>query len=46
MPFVDLETNLPASRFTEEFLEKLTSALAAALGKPGDVSTGDEKYSV
>ncbi|KAI4902480.1 hypothetical protein NFI96_018827 [Prochilodus magdalenae] len=36
MPFIDLETNLPASRFSEDFLKKLGSATAAALGKPED----------
>ncbi|XP_072518528.1 D-dopachrome decarboxylase [Salminus brasiliensis] len=36
MPFVDLETNLPASRFSEDFLKKLASTTAAALGKPVD----------
>ncbi|TRY88558.1 hypothetical protein DNTS_034540 [Danionella cerebrum] len=36
MPFIDLETNLPASKFPEEFLRKLCSTLAAALGKPED----------
>ncbi|XP_062383628.1 D-dopachrome decarboxylase [Sardina pilchardus] len=34
MPFIDLESNLPASKFTEEFLKKLCSATATALGKP------------
>ncbi|KPP59136.1 D-dopachrome decarboxylase-A-like [Scleropages formosus] len=36
MPFIDLESNLPASRFPEEFLKKLCSATAALLGKPED----------
>ncbi|XP_066501680.1 D-dopachrome decarboxylase [Hoplias malabaricus] len=36
MPFIDLETNLPKGRFTEDFLQKLVSATAAALGKPED----------
>ncbi|KAG9266091.1 D-dopachrome decarboxylase [Astyanax mexicanus] len=36
MPFVELNTNLPASRFSEEFLKKLTSTTASALGKPED----------
>ncbi|KAM4604444.1 D-dopachrome decarboxylase [Polymixia lowei] len=36
MPFIDLESNLPASRFSEEFLKKLCSSTAAALGKPED----------
>lgn len=39
MPFIDLETNLPASKFSEDFLKKLCSTAAAALGKPEDVST-------
>ncbi|KAG5261714.1 hypothetical protein AALO_G00287540 [Alosa alosa] len=34
MPFIDLESNLPASKFTEEFLKKLCTATATALGKP------------
>ncbi|XP_056136291.1 D-dopachrome decarboxylase [Lampris incognitus] len=34
MPFVDIETNLAASKFSEGFLKKLCSATAAALGKP------------
>ncbi|KAL7853288.1 hypothetical protein AOLI_G00201320 [Acnodon oligacanthus] len=36
MPFIDLETNLPANKFPEEFLEKFVSATAAILGKPED----------
>ncbi|XP_036385756.1 D-dopachrome decarboxylase [Megalops cyprinoides] len=36
MPFIDLESNLPASKFTEEFLKKLCSTTAAILGKPED----------
>ncbi|XP_058272176.1 D-dopachrome decarboxylase isoform X1 [Hemibagrus wyckioides] len=36
MPFIDLETNLPASKFSEDFLKKLCSTAAAALGKPED----------
>ncbi|KAG9335356.1 hypothetical protein JZ751_005276 [Albula glossodonta] len=36
MPFIDLETNLPASKFTDEFLKKLCSTTAAVLGKPED----------
>ncbi|XP_012675141.1 D-dopachrome decarboxylase [Clupea harengus] len=34
MPFIDLESNLPASKFSEEFLKKLCTATATALGKP------------
>ncbi|KAK5866610.1 hypothetical protein PBY51_020788 [Eleginops maclovinus] len=34
MPFVDIQSNLPASSFSEEFLKKLCSCTAAALGKP------------
>ena len=44
MPFIDLETNLPASRFSEDFLKKLGSATAAALGKPEDVSVADSYF--
>ncbi|XP_070684205.1 D-dopachrome decarboxylase [Pempheris klunzingeri] len=36
MPFIDLQSNLPASSFSEEFLKKLSSSVAAALGKPED----------
>lgn len=38
MPFIDLETNLPASKFSEDFLKKLCTTTASALGKPEDVS--------
>lgn len=38
MPFINLETNLPASKFSEDFLKKLCSTTAAVLGKPDDVS--------
>ncbi|KAL0965142.1 hypothetical protein UPYG_G00277350 [Umbra pygmaea] len=34
MPFIDLESNLPASSFSEDFLKKLCSKTAAVLGKP------------
>ncbi|XP_077427120.1 D-dopachrome decarboxylase [Vanacampus margaritifer] len=34
MPFVDLQSNLPASAFSEDFMEKLCSFAAAVLGKP------------
>uniref|UniRef100_A0A3Q2QK00 D-dopachrome decarboxylase n=1 Tax=Fundulus heteroclitus TaxID=8078 RepID=A0A3Q2QK00_FUNHE len=36
MPFVDLQSNLPASSFPEAFLARFCSAAAAALGKPED----------
>ncbi|XP_030624472.1 D-dopachrome decarboxylase [Chanos chanos] len=36
MPFIDLESNLPASKFSEDFLKKLCSTTAAILGKPED----------
>ncbi|XP_051533260.1 D-dopachrome decarboxylase [Myxocyprinus asiaticus] len=36
MPFIDLETNLPASKFSENFLKRLCTTTAAALGKPED----------
>ncbi|XP_040892983.1 D-dopachrome decarboxylase [Toxotes jaculatrix] len=36
MPFIDLQSNLPASSFSEDFVKKLGSSTAAALGKPED----------
>ncbi|KAK7929800.1 hypothetical protein WMY93_006195 [Mugilogobius chulae] len=36
MPFLDLQSNLPASTFSEDFLKKFVSVTAAALGKPED----------
>merc|ERR1711915_541274 len=36
MPFIDIQTNLEASAFSAEFLKKLCSCTAAALGKPED----------
>ncbi|XP_037617502.1 D-dopachrome decarboxylase isoform X2 [Sebastes umbrosus] len=36
MPFIDVQSNLPASSFSEDFLKKLSSCAAAALGKPED----------
>ncbi|XP_028251101.1 D-dopachrome decarboxylase-like [Parambassis ranga] len=36
MPFIELQSNLPASCFSEDFLKKLCSCTAAALGKPED----------
>ncbi|XP_029950207.1 D-dopachrome decarboxylase [Salarias fasciatus] len=36
MPFVDLQTNLPAASFSEDFVKKLSSCAAEALGKPPD----------
>lgn len=38
MPFINVETNLPASKFPEDVLKRLCTTLAAALGKPEDVS--------
>lgn len=38
MPFIELQTNLPASSFSEDFVKKLCSSTAAALGKPEEVS--------
>jgi len=34
MPFIDVESNLPKNKFSEDFLKKLCSTTAAALGKP------------
>lgn len=39
MPFIDVETNLPASQFPDEVVKKLCSTAASILGKPEDVST-------
>ncbi|CAB1441558.1 unnamed protein product [Pleuronectes platessa] len=36
MPFIELQTNLPVSSFSEDFMMKLCSSTAAALGKPED----------
>ncbi|XP_058496835.1 D-dopachrome decarboxylase [Solea solea] len=36
MPLVQLQTNLPASVFSEDFLLKFSGCLAASLGKPAD----------
>ncbi|XP_062244009.1 D-dopachrome decarboxylase [Platichthys flesus] len=36
MPFIELHTNLPVSSFSEDFMMKLCSSTAAALGKPED----------
>jgi len=36
MPFIDIESNLPASKFGEEFLKKLCATTASVLGKPED----------
>ncbi|KAM7418304.1 hypothetical protein PAMA_015764 [Pampus argenteus] len=36
MPFIVLQSNLAASTFSEDFLKKLCSSTAAALGKPED----------
>ncbi|TDH16623.1 hypothetical protein EPR50_G00022090 [Perca flavescens] len=34
MPFIELQSNLPASSFSEDFLKMLCSCAATALGKP------------
>lgn len=39
MPFIELQSNLAASCFSEDFLKKLSSCAAAALQKPENVST-------
>ncbi|AWP06355.1 D-dopachrome tautomerase [Scophthalmus maximus] len=36
MPFVELQSNLPAASFSEDFVKRLCSSAAAALGKPQD----------
>ncbi|KAM6985721.1 D-dopachrome decarboxylase [Aplochiton taeniatus] len=36
MPFIDLDSNLPANKFSEDFLKKLCSSTASILGKPED----------
>ncbi|CAG5946946.1 D-dopachrome decarboxylase [Menidia menidia] len=36
MPFIELQTNLPASSFSEDFLKKLCTCTADVLGKPKD----------
>ncbi|XP_071361605.1 D-dopachrome decarboxylase [Trachinotus anak] len=36
MPFIALQSNLPPSSFSEDFLKRLCSSTAAALGKPED----------
>ncbi|KAJ0050859.1 hypothetical protein NL108_009213 [Boleophthalmus pectinirostris] len=36
MPFLDLQSNLPACSFSEDFLKKFVSVTAAALEKPED----------
>lgn len=38
MPFVELQSNLAAGCFSEDFLKKLSSCVAASLNKPEDVS--------
>ncbi len=38
MPFIDVQSNLPSSSFSEDFVKKLSSTVAAALAKPEDVS--------
>ncbi|KAM4731893.1 D-dopachrome decarboxylase [Anableps anableps] len=36
MPFIDLQSNLPPSSFSEDFLKRFCSITAAALSKPED----------
>nr|XP_020477204.1 D-dopachrome decarboxylase-like [Monopterus albus] len=36
MPFISLQSNLPANSFSEDFLKRLCCSTAAALGKPQD----------
>lgn len=36
MPFVDLQSNLPAGSFSQDFMKRFCSVCAAALGKPED----------
>ncbi|XP_073321151.1 D-dopachrome decarboxylase-A-like [Pagrus major] len=36
MPFIDFQSNLPAISFSEDFVRRLSSCAAAALGKPED----------
>ncbi|XP_069031058.1 D-dopachrome decarboxylase [Embiotoca jacksoni] len=36
MPFIELQTNLPAGAFSDDFVRKLSSSAAEALGKPED----------
>lgn len=38
MPFVELQSNLDAGCFSDDFLKKLSSCAAASLNKPEDVS--------
>lgn len=40
MPFIELETNLPASRIPEGLEKRLGAATADILDKPADVSEG------
>lgn len=40
MPFVELDTNLPAARVPAGLEKRLCAATAAILGKPEDVSVG------
>lgn len=40
MPFVELETNLPASRIPAGLESRLCAATATILDKPEDVSEG------
>ncbi|XP_039628044.1 D-dopachrome decarboxylase [Polypterus senegalus] len=34
MPFLDLESNIPTTRFTDDFVKKLCSSAAEILSKP------------
>ncbi|XP_068607413.1 D-dopachrome decarboxylase [Brachionichthys hirsutus] len=34
MPFVEIQTNLPSSAVSEDFMKALSACVAAALGKP------------
>lgn len=40
MPFIELDTNLPAGRVPAGLEKRLCAATAAILGKPEDVSMG------
>lgn len=40
MPFVELDTNLPADRLAAGLEKRLCAATASILGKPEDVSMG------
>jgi phenylpyruvate tautomerase PptA (4-oxalocrotonate tautomerase family) len=38
MPYLRLETNIPKSKITEDFLKETTALMAKILGKPESVS--------